>query len=323
MSDTSNQTGHEGLWRPTTGTAVATVTVGAALWGTDPVLRQLLVITDLPATAIVFVEHLLPALLLLSPLVRGIRRAAAVFTGADWAALAVVGLGSSAMATVLFTAAFTYGDPTTPALLQQLQPLFAVAGAWLLLGERPRPVYALFLAAGVAGAYLVAMPQPGSGSVTGLVPAGLALAAALLWGSGTVIGRRLSSKLPFAELTAVRVGTGTIAAAVMIAVTGSWHVYALLGGVDVIVLVALALIPGLAGLLIYYRGLPGVPAAAATLCELAFPATTLVLNYLAFGTTLTLTQAGGALLIAVTIVGLGLIRARGARTAVSVPQLTH
>jgi drug/metabolite transporter (DMT)-like permease len=293
------------------------------LWGTDPVLRQLLVITDMPATAIVFVEHLLPALLVLPLVARGVRRAASVFSSADWVALAVVGLGSSAIATVLFTAAFTYGDPTTPALLQQLQPLFAVAGAWLVLRERPRPIYAVFLAGGLAGAYLVAIPVPGAGSVTGLAPAGLAIAAALLWGSGTVVGRRLGSKLPFGELTALRLATGTIAAALMVAVTGSWHAYGGVGAVDVAVLVGLALIPGLAGLLIYYRGLPGVPATAATLCELAFPATTLVLNYLAFGTTLTLTQAGGAVLIAVTILGLSLVRARGARAAVKVPQLVR
>lgn len=323
MPDSSDGRFDQGLWRPTTGTAVATVTVGAALWGTDPVLRQLLVVEDLPATAIVFVEHLLPALLVLPLVVRGVRRAATVFTGADWAALGVVGLGSSATASVLFTAAFAYGDPTTPALLQQLQPLFAVAGAWLVLRERPRPIYAVFLIGGVAGAYLVAIPVPGAGSVTGLAPAGLAIAAAVLWGSGTVVGRRLSAKLRFAELTALRVATGTVAAAVIIAVTGSWHAYGRIGTVDVAVLVALALIPGLAGLLIYYRGLPRVPAAAATLCELAFPATTVVLNYVAFGTTLTLTQAGGAVLIAVTIFGLGLVRARGSRTAVTVPQLVH
>lgn len=323
MADTASGPGRQGLWRPTTGTAVGTVTVGAALWGTDPVLRQLLVITNLPATAIVFVEHLLPALLVLPLLIRGIRRAATVFTVADWVALAVVGLGSSAIATVLFTAAFTLGDPTTPALLQQLQPLFAVAGAWLILRERPRPIYAVFLAAGIVGAYLVAFPSPGSGSVTGLAPAGLALAAALLWGSGTVIGRRLSAKVAFGELTALRVSTGTLAAAAMVAVTGSWHDYARIGGIDMVVLAALALIPGLAGLLIYYRGLPGVPAAAATLCELAFPATTLVLNYLAFGTTLTITQAGGAVLVALTILALGVVRARGVRTAVTVPQLSR
>ncbi len=322
MSDSDGHPG-PGLWRPTSGGAIATVTIGAALWGTDPVLRQLLVVKDLPATAIVFVEHLLPALLVLPFVVRGVRRAATVFVRADWVALAVVGLGSSAIATVLFTAAFTYGDPTTPALLQQLQPLFAVAGAWLVLRERPRPIFAVFLIGGLAGAYLVALPVPGGGSVAGLVPAGLAVAAALLWGSGTVIGRRLGSKLPFGELTALRLATGTIAAAVMIGVTGSWRAYGGVGAVDVAVLVALALIPGLAGLLIYYRGLPGVPAAAATLCELAFPATTLVLNYAAFGTTLTWTQAGGAVLIAVTILGLSLVRARGARTAVKVPQLVR
>jgi drug/metabolite transporter (DMT)-like permease len=113
----------------------------------------------------------------------------------DWAAAIVIGGGSSALATVMFTAAFRFGDPTTPLLLQKVQPLIVVGGAALLLGERVVGRYARFLVSGLAGAYLVAFADPTNVSVAALRPALLALGAAFLWGLGTVLGRHLTAKI--------------------------------------------------------------------------------------------------------------------------------
>jgi drug/metabolite transporter (DMT)-like permease len=51
----------------------------------------------------------------------------------DVVALLVIGIGASAVATMLFTQAFAYGNPTTPLLLQKLQPIIAILGAYVLL----------------------------------------------------------------------------------------------------------------------------------------------------------------------------------------------
>jgi hypothetical protein len=72
------------------------------------------------------------------------------------------------------------------------------------------------------------------------------------------------------------------------------------GGVSLGV-VGLALIPGLLALLLYYRGLRSTPAAAATIAELAFPLTAAGLNYVVFGTVLTVTQWFGVAFLAGTI----------------------
>ena len=180
----------------------------------------------MPASAIVAFEQALPTVLLAPFVWRGIRRALRVFDLRDWLALIVLGCGSSALATLLFTVAFTYGRPNTPVLLQQLQPLFAVAGARVLLGERLQRRYGLYLLGGLAGSYLVAFAHPFSlDGVDGWAPALLAVSAALLWGLGTVLGRRLGAKLPFAELTALRLATGLIAALVALGVTGDASSY--------------------------------------------------------------------------------------------------
>jgi drug/metabolite transporter (DMT)-like permease len=308
------------MWTRTSSASFLLVAGAAALWGTDALFRQGLA-RGFPAAAVVLGEHALLVAVTLPLLWRALPRARAVFDRWDWGAAAVIGVGASATATALFTLAFAYGDPNTPLLLQQLQPLFAVAGAWLILGERPRSYFGAYLVAGVAGAYLVAFENPTQVGVSALAPALLAVGAALLWGMGTVLGRRLTAKLGFGQVTAVRFAFGLPAAAVIAWLTGGLSSLGTLGGQGAGSLVALALVPGLVALLLYYRGLRGTPAAAATLGELAFPLSATVLNYLVFGATLVATQWVGVGLLAATITVMGVASERGERgLGVDVPE---
>ena len=68
-----------------------------------------------------------------------------------------IGAGASAIATILFTQALFHGDFITVLVLQKAQPLVAVAGAWLVLGEQPRPRFAWFLLPALAGIWLIAL----------------------------------------------------------------------------------------------------------------------------------------------------------------------
>lgn len=270
---------------------------GAALWGTDALFRLPLSAGHAAAT-IVFVEHLILVLCVLPLLPRTIR----AIRRASWrvgVALLVIGAGSSAAATVLFTQAFTYGDPVTPLLLQKLQPLFAVAAAWLLLGERPRRAYGPLLVGGVLGAYLLAFPNPTSVQIGYLAPAALAAAAAALWAMGTVLGRYASRSLEPRELLTARITIGLPASGALVALMA---VPATLPSDDVPAVLGLALVPGLIALAVYYVGLRRTPAMVATLGELAFPLTAALIGRLVFGETLTASQwCGLALLLAVIV----------------------
>lgn len=308
------------LWRPTSARSFALVAIGAGLWGTDPLFRQELAL-QLPASVIVLVEQFLPALLIAPFALRGLRRARQSLNAGDWVALIFLGCGASALATLLFTQAFTYGNPTTPVLLQQIQPLFALIGARFLLGERLQRRFGLYLLGGMVGAYLIAFANPLSVGLRGWVPALLSVSAAGMWGMGTVLGRRLGAKLPFEELTALRLVFGLLAAGAVVALQGKTGVLAHHNAKAVLALVLLALVPGLFALLIYYRGLRGTPASAATLGELAFPFSALLLNYLVFHTSLSLTQWLGAGILVATMILMGLVRANGTPTGVEVPQL--
>jgi DME family drug/metabolite transporter len=286
------------------------VAAAAAMWGSDALFRRGLAL-ELPASVVVFVEHAM-LVVATAPLLVSARRAVRSFSTRDWLALRFVGVGASATATILFTQAFTYGNPTTPLLLQKLQPLFAVAGAAILLGERLLPRYALYFLGGLVGAYLITFPDPTRVSVEAFVPAALATGAAALWGLGTVLGRHLTSKVEFKQLTALRFAVGLPAAAAIMWLQGHAAGVGLIDARGALALLLLALVPGLLALLLYYRGLRRTPAAAATLAELAFPLSAVAINYVAFGTTLGGTQWLGVGLLTATIALMGLASSRGA-----------
>lgn len=286
------------------------VAVAAALWGTDGLLRAPLA-GALPAATVVFWEHLIAVVVLL-PLVPAAVRAFRAAPTRDRVALLLIGAGSSALATALFTAAFATGDALTPLVLQKLQPLVAVIAAAALLGERVRAGYWLFAVPALVGAWLVAFPDPLAVQVRELGAAGLAIGAAVLWGSGTVLGRMVGVRTAPRDVTVLRFLVGLPASAVIVAVQGA--PLAVTPG-QLGPLALLALIPGLLALVLYYVGLRETPAARATLAELAFPATATVLGIAFLGVSPSPTQWVGLLVVVAAITGLGL-RERGAEPVV-------
>lgn len=285
------------------------VAAGAALWGTDGLFRRALAF-EMPASKVVFWEHLILVALTV-PLLLRFLRSRPKLAASDVIALLFVGAGASAVATILFTQAFTYGDPTTPLLIQKTQPVIAVLGAYLLLGERLLPRYGWYFLFAVGGAYLISFPDPTNVSVSQLAPALLALGAAALWGMGTVLGRHLTRTIPTNELTALRFAIGLPTALVILLLRNEATTALEVTGSEFWALLVLALVPGLAALLIYYKGLSTTPASSATLAELAFPLTAILIGWSAFDTVPTATQWVGIVLLSATIVVMSNAASRG------------
>ncbi|AXB46542.1 DMT family transporter [Amycolatopsis albispora] len=276
------------------------VAIAAALWGTDGLLRLPLA-NALPPATVVFWEHLI-VVLVLSPFVPRALRALRGCGPREWIAVLIIGGGSSALATALFTAAFRTGDPVTPLVLQKLQPVFVVLAAFFLLRERIRPGYALFAVPALLGAWLLAFKNPFDIEVDALRAALLAIGAAVLWAAGTVLGRLVSHSLPARDVTVLRFTVGLPVSAVIVAVQGVSFVP---GWANAPGLLLLAFIPGLLALSLYYAGLRTTPASRATLAELAFPATAAIIGVAFLNTTLTATQWIGLLVVVAAVTSLG------------------
>jgi drug/metabolite transporter (DMT)-like permease len=290
------------------------IALAASLWGLSAIWRDPLA-KQYPSVAIVFWEHVV-LVLLVSPWLVGALRAVARASRRTQVSVLVIGAGSSALATTLFTSAFRLGDPITPQVLQKLQPLIALLLAALLLGERLRRSFLWFAVPAIAGAWLLSFPDPLAVSVTNLYAAGLALGAAALWAAGTVLGRAASAELTFRELTSLRFAVGLLALGVISLVTDtSLRVEASAAG-NIIVL---AIVPGLVALLLYYRGLRSTPASRATLAELAFPITAAVVGVTVLGRSLGPSQWVGFGVVLAAVVGLALHERRSDRPSVAVP----
>ncbi len=237
----------------------------------------------------------------------------------------MIAWGGSALATLLFTAAFASGNPTVVILLQKTQPLFAIALAHVLLRERLRWVYWPCFAVAVVGAYLISFdglvaPLEALGSAQAL-PAALTLGAAMLWGSSTALGRFVLKDVPFHTLTGARL---------LLALPILWGIVVVQGSLGDIGaglaaeparVVLLALVPGLLGLLFYYRGLASTKASYATLAELSFPASAVALNWIFLGVAVSANQVLGFVLLWGAILVLGHLNARDPAPAPSIGEV--
>lgn len=310
-------------WRSGGYVGVFLVALGAALWGTDAVLRvPLLEVMSPPA--IVLSEHLVlllysvPAVVLGWGVLAGLR-------ASQWVALLVIAWGGSALATLLFTTAFVVGNPTVVILLQKTQPLFAIALAHILLRERLRWAYWPCFAVAILGAYLISFdgfvePFEALGSSQAL-PALLTLGAAILWGSSTALGRFVLRDVPFHTLTGARLLLALPVLWVIVLAQGSFGQLGAGFAAEPARVVLLALVPGLIALLLYYRGLSGTKASYATLAEISFPASAVILNWVFLGVGVSANQILGFALLWAAIFALGYLNARDPAPAPPVGEL--
>ena len=259
--------------------AVVFVAVAATMWASDAYFRNQLV-QHLSATQIVVAEDALIPLFLLPVLIRS-RHELRLLGARGWTAVAVIAAGAQALATILFTASFAIAAQhqlfAETFVLQQTQPLIAIVLAWIVLGERRRPWFWPAAAVAIVAVYMVVFASdplsPISALQNGRIEVGLlALGAAVLWASGTVMGRFALGSISFWSMTALRF---TLALPVLVIVVlaqdglGGFGHYRFTDFVPN--LLAIAIVPGLLALLLYYRALSKTPASLATIAEMAYP----------------------------------------------------
>jgi len=259
--------------------AVVFVALAATLWASDAYFRNQLV-QHLSPTQIVVAEDALVTLFLVPVLIRS-RHELRALGARGWVAVAIIAAGAQALATILFTASFSIASQhqlyAETFVLQQTQPLIAIVLAWIILGERRRPWFWPAAAVAIVAVYMVLFASdpfsPVAALQNGRLEVGLlALGAAALWASGTVFGRFALGSISFWSMTALRF---TLALPVLVIVVlvqsgvGGFGHYRLSDFVPN--LLAIAIVPGLLALLLYYRALSKTPASLATIGEMAYP----------------------------------------------------
>jgi drug/metabolite transporter (DMT)-like permease len=283
---------------------VLLIAAGASLWGVDGVLRKPLT-GQWSSWTIVLYEHAILTIAV-APILWLYRDQIRRLSPAGWLSAIAIGWGGSALATLLFTEAFAigYANPDVVILLQKTQPLWAIGAAALIVGERPRRQLAALLVPAAVGTYLLSFGRTAPGDVIAgghTRPVLYALGAAALWGSATAFGRRGLRELEPHVLMALRFALALPFLAVIAAPEHALLPAHAATASDLLRLLLLALGSGLIAMMLYYRGLRTTPAPIATIAELAFPATALVVNRIWLGATIDGWQMAGFAILWATI----------------------
>jgi len=281
------------------------VIIAALLWSLDGVLR--ISLYSLPPSVIVFYEHVLGAIILLFLLpkwVKDLKR----MTRKEWTAIGLVSLFSGALGTILYTAALAnvqYSQFSVVVLLQQqLQPIWAIAAAAILLKEKITKRFLFWAAVALGSAYLITFKDlqvnfaTGAGTVTAAL---LALGAGFMWGTSTAISKLVLNKVSFMTGTALRFFITPVFALLFILGSNQTNALFTLTVPQWQTLLIITLSTGLVALGFYYYGLKKTPARIATLCELVWPASAIFIDYFYFHKTLNLTQILGVILLLLAI----------------------
>lgn len=256
------------------------IALAAMLWGSDLLLRPHVLAAGWSPATVVLGEHLLLTAAFLPVLIRG-RAHLGGLSRRQWGALLCVAWGGSALATWLYTRAFLLGSPLTAILLQKTQPVFALLLAGWVLRERRAPLFWLWCAVALTGAwFLTGITALPSARDIHLQQALCALGAAALWGGATVAGRALTPTLSPSLLAGARFALAVPPLAVLALFPASGPMPAVGHGTApaLLFLLLIVLLPDLAGMGLYYAGLRGTPASVATLAELCYPLSSLLIG---------------------------------------------
>ena len=299
--------------------------IAAMLWATDAPFRYHLT-QGLNASFIVLAEHAVNVLLILPFIFHGWKEIKTL-NWKQWLAILVIGIGASAVASILFTKAFSFVNPSVAIVLQKLQPLIVIALATSFLQEKLGKRFWLWATLALVGAYVISFPDfaprlyYGEAWNPNTIGVLLSLGAAALWGLGTVLGRYLLNPsnqenrydrtyfldsvsrpappphISFRTLTALRFLVAFLFLIVLNLGSGTLATFDALTGKDILFIIIVAIASGFTSLFIYYKGLETTKASVATLAELGFPFLAVVVNAAALGLFLRPMQLAGMVLL--------------------------
>jgi drug/metabolite transporter (DMT)-like permease len=215
------------------------------------------------------------------------------------------------LGTFFYTKALSYVgyiDLSVVVLLQKFQPIFAILLAVVLLRERITRRFLVYAALAILGGYFVTFKSGWPDLHVGdsrLTASLLALGAAFAWGSSTVLGKYALRNLSFFTMTSLRLTlTALLAVPVFLAIPSP---EISLTGMQMTYVIVIVLSTGSVAVFIYYYGLKHVPATHATLYELFWPLSAVIIDWVAYGKVLAPMQIVGGLLL----VGVSIILSRG------------
>lgn len=293
------------------------VIVAASLWAVDGIVLRPVLFT-LPVSLVVFVESTIVAILLTPFMIKYFSKAKELSRG-DFLAFVGVALAGGAIGTMAITKALfyvNYVNLSIVILIQKLQPVFAITLAAMFLKEKLPSVFFFWGGLAIIGAYFMTfglnLPNLETGDKTTLA-ALFALLAALGFGSSTVLSKRALKNVSFELGTYLRFAISSIIMFVIVISSGTLSSITSITTNQVFIFFLIAFTTGGPAIFLYYFGLKRISASVASICELAFPLTAVILEFALRGNILGPVQWIGTAILFFSILRVTNIRASQAK----------
>jgi len=281
------------------------VVIAASLWAVDGiVLRPSLY--NLPVPLVVLVESLIVAVFITPFFIKNFSSLKQL-RKKDWFAFFGVALLGGAIGTMAITKALFYVNfvnLSVVILLQKLQPVFAISLATIMLKEKLPKEFFIWAGLAIVGAYFMTfgliLPNFSAGDKT-TIAALFALLAAISFSSSTVLSKRALRNVDYEMGTYLRFLISSIIMLIIASATGDIFSVIEITTKQIIIFLIIAFTTGGAAIFLYYYGLKRISASVASICELAFPLTAVVLEYLVHGNILSPIQWIGTIILLLSI----------------------
>lgn len=290
------------------------VSISAIFWGFDGIVLTPRLF-NLDVGYVVFMLHAIPFVLMNTLLFREYKHLK-TFTTSDYFFIILIALFGGAIGTMAIVKALflvNFQHLTIVVLLQKLQPVFGIVLAAVILKEKLGKNYIIWASIAIIGGYFLTFgfqaPNISTGANT-IYAAGFALLASFSFGSSTVFSKKILNKYSFKTATFYRYGFTSVIMLIVIAITGAYSNIYITTRLNWIIFMVIAITTGSGAIFLYYFGLTRVKAIIATICELLFPISAIVFDYIFNDAKLNLIQWISASVMIFAIVNLNRERAR-------------
>jgi len=289
------------------------ISVSAVFWGFDGIVLTPR-LYNLDVTYVVFMLHFIPFTVMNILLYKEYRYLKS-FTISDIVFISLIALFGGAIGTMAIVKALflvNFKHLTVVVLLQKLQPVFGIVLASILLKEKIGKNFIFWASVAIIGGYFLTfglhLPSIEDNKNT-IYAALFALLASFSFGSSTVFSKKILLKYSFKTATFYRYGATSVMLLIYVIISGTISQIQITTPFNWLIFVIIALTTGSGAIFLYYFGLTRVKAIVSAICELFFPISAIIFDYVFNGARLSPIQWISATIMIFAIVNLN--RERG------------
>ena len=285
---------------------VGLVCLAATMWGFDGIVLTPRLF-QLNVAYVVFVLHLLPLIGMTIFFGKSEIKNIVNLSNEDKFYYFLIALFGGALGTLSIVKALflvNFHHLTVVTLLQKLQPVFAIILARILLKEKIGKNFLLWAVLAIVSGYFLtfqlSLPHFEVGDNIGLASL-YAILAAFSFGSSTVFGKKILAHSTFRTALYTRYLFTSIITGLIVLFNGNLNLFLNTSVDQWIIFAIIGLTTGSGAILLYYIGLRYIKANVATICELCFPVSSIIFDYMFNGRLLSPIQflSAGALLFTI------------------------